>query len=182
MNRVELSGLPRAHRVHFVLAWALCALAVLLTAATWLPGPSKVPFAAVGVVLVSIFPLFGAALLRILISEGGRTLLDKANIGLLGRFAWSLSTGLRCSYAVVLAALLLALATGGAARDTGTDEHYYTRWNNMERRSERVAITEDESHEATKAQARVFAAGAGLFHAVGGFLILVAASPAAAPR
>ncbi|WP_344393819.1 hypothetical protein [Streptomyces vastus] len=46
--------------------WALCVLALLLAAATWVPGPTKVAFAAVGVVFVAIFPVIGtsASLLR----------------------------------------------------------------------------------------------------------------------
>ncbi|MEU9207721.1 hypothetical protein AB0D27_07125 [Streptomyces sp. NPDC048415] len=185
MDRFELSSPTRVSRMHFVLAWALCVLALLLTTATWLPGPNQVPFAAVGVVFVAIFPVFGAALVRALFSEGGRTLLGRANsIGML-QFVRNLSTGLKCAYVVVLAALLLTMATGGAAQDAKTDGrggHYCTRWNNTERRCEPVPLTAHEYDEATKAQARVFAAGAALFHAMGGFLVLVAASPAAARR
>ncbi|GGX87035.1 hypothetical protein GCM10010510_35260 [Streptomyces anandii JCM 4720] len=76
---------------------------------------------------------------------------------------------------------MLALATGaGSARDTETDGHggyYYSRWNRTEQRSERVALTEDGYDEANKAQARIFASGAALFHAAGSFLVLVAAAP-----
>ncbi|KAB1139050.1 hypothetical protein F7R91_41300 [Streptomyces luteolifulvus] len=184
MNQMGPPGLSRAGRIHFVLAWVLCVAALLLVAATWLPGPSKVPFGAVGVVFVAIFPVVGVALVRVLFSEGGRSLLGRGNGGRMARFAWSLPTGLKWSYAFVLATLLLAMATGGGARDTKTDEHgnhYYTRWNNTALRSERVVLSEAEYHEASKAQARVFASGAALFHALGGFLVLVAASPAA-PR
>jgi hypothetical protein len=185
MDRRELSGLPRASRAHLILAWTLSAASLLLAGATWLPGPTKVSFAAVGVVFVAIFPVFGAALLRAMFSERGRVLLRRTNCGQLYRFVWSLPTGLKCFYAVVLAALLLAVATGGAARDAKTDEsggRYYTRWNNTELRSERVTLSEDEYQDATKAQARVFASGAAFFHAMGGFLVLVAASPTATRR
>ena len=185
MNQRGLPGLSRGGRVHFALAWALCAVALLLVAATWLPGPNTVPFGAVGVVFVAIFPVFGVALVRTLLSEGGRSLLGRANGGRMVRFVWSLPTGLKCSYALVFAVLLLAMSTGGGARDTRTDEHgnhYYTRWNNTTLRSERVALPEAEYHEASKAQARVFASGAAFFHAMGGFLVLVAASPTALPH
>ncbi|PWI14419.1 hypothetical protein DI272_09810 [Streptomyces sp. Act143] len=181
MNQMGLAGLSRVGRVHFVMAWVLCVAALLLVVATWLPGPRKVPFGAVGVVFVAIFPVVGVALASVLFSEGGRSLLGRGNGGRMARFVWSLPTGLKCSYAVVFATLLLAMTAGGEARDTKTDEfgsHYYTRWNNTTLRSERVALSEAEYHEASKAQARVFASGAALFHAVGGFLVLVAASPA----
>ncbi|MGW1892568.1 hypothetical protein ACWCP6_20375 [Streptomyces sp. NPDC002004] len=185
MDRVELSGLSRTGRVHVVLAWALCVLSLLLAAATWLPGPDSVPFAAVGAVLVAVFPVFGAALPRALFSEGARALLGRANGRRMFRFIWTLPTGLKCFYAVVFAAMLLAVATGGVAQDAKADGHggyYYTRWNNTELRSERVALSEDEYRAATKAQARVFASAAALFHAMGGFLVLVAASPSATAR
>lgn len=186
MDRLVLSGLPRASRVHFVLAWALCVLSLLLAAVTWLPGADQVPSAAVGAALVAVFPVFGVALLRALLSESGRALLGRANSGRMVRFTRRLPTGLKCSYAVILAALVLAVATGGgAARDANSDGHggyYYTRWNNTELRSERVALSEREYHEATKAQARVFASWAALFHAIGSFLVLVSASPAVTRR
>ncbi|WP_405956610.1 hypothetical protein [Streptomyces phaeochromogenes] len=186
MKKTGLCELPRAARAHFIVAWVLCVVALLLTAATWLPGPGKVPLSAVvGVVFVAIFPVFGVALLRTLFSEGGRSLLGRANGGRMLWFVWSLPTGLKCAYALVFAVLLLAMSTGGGARDARTDEHgnhYYTRWNNTTLRSERVALTEAEYQEASRAQARVFASGAALFHAMGGFLVLVAASPAALPH
>lgn len=185
MDQVELSRLPRVDRVHFALAWVLSVLSLLLATATLLPGPNKVPFGAVGVVFVAIFPVFGVGLLRVLFSEGGRSLLGRNNGGRMVRFVRSLSTGLKCSYVVMFAAVLLAMTAGGEARDTKTDEHgnhYYTRWNNTKLRSERVVLTAAEYHEAAKAQARTFASGAALFHTMGGFLVLVAAAPTADRR
>lgn len=114
----ELSGLRRGSRIHFVLTWTLCVLALLLTAATLLPGPNRVPFAAVGVVFVAVFPVVIAALLRAMFSEGGQTLLGSANGGRMLLFVRSLPTGLKWSYAVVLGVLLLALTTGEARRRT----------------------------------------------------------------
>ncbi|MGW0995600.1 hypothetical protein [Streptomyces sp. NPDC002520] len=178
MDRVGLSELSPAGRVHFVLGWALCTLSLLLAAATWLPGADKVPFAAVGAVFGTAFPVFGIALLRAMFSAGGRTLFGRANTGRMLRFLRSLPTGLKWAYAVVLAALLLAVVTAGGARDAKTDGkggHYYTRWNNTQLRSEQVPISEDEYDRATKAQARIFASGAALFHSVGGLLVLVSA-------
>ncbi|MFB7115522.1 hypothetical protein [Streptomyces sp. NPDC056291] len=70
----------------------------------------------------------------------------------------------------------------GAAHDTETDGrggYYYTRYNKTEQRTEEITLTEDEYHVANKAQARIFASMAACFHAMGGFLILVAASPEA---
>ncbi|GAA3840039.1 hypothetical protein [Streptomyces chiangmaiensis] len=186
MARVRLSGLRGGSRVHFLLAWVLCVLALLLTAATWLPGPNKVPFAAVGFVFVAIFPVFGAALLRALISDGGRNLLGTANSRRMSRFVRSLSIGLKCSYVAVFLVALSAVATGGGtAHDAKTDGHggyYYTRYDKSERRSEEVVLTENEYHEANKAQARIFASLSAVFHATGGFLVLVAASPEATRR
>ncbi|MFB7116214.1 hypothetical protein [Streptomyces sp. NPDC056291] len=182
MDRVKLSGLRWGSRVHFLLAWVLCVFALLLTAATWLPGPNRGPFAAVVFVFVAIFPVFGAAMLRAMACEGGSALMGKGNGDRAGRFILSLSTGLKCCYVVVFVVLLLAFATGGAAQDAETDGHggyYYTRYIKREHRSERVALTEDEYHEARKAQARIFASMAASFHAVGSFLVLVAASPEA---
>ncbi|OIK00026.1 hypothetical protein [Streptomyces colonosanans] len=74
MDWVDLSLLRRGSRVHFLLAWALCVLALLLAAATWLPGPNGVPFGAVGFLFIAIFPVVGAALLLALFSEGGRAM------------------------------------------------------------------------------------------------------------
>ncbi|MFD6327375.1 hypothetical protein ACFWOL_32145 [Streptomyces sp. NPDC058442] len=186
MDQVKLSGLRCGSRIHFLLAWVLCVLALLLTAATWLPGPNRVPFAAVGFVFVAIFPVFGAALLRALFSEGGRNLLGNANSRRMSRFVRNLSTGLKCSYAAVFVVALLALATGsGTAHDAETDRHggyYYTRYDKTEHHSKEVTLTEDEYHEANKAQARIFASGAAVFHAMGGFLVLVATSPEATRR
>ncbi|MER6981025.1 hypothetical protein [Streptomyces carpinensis] len=183
MDPVTFSGLSRISRVHFFLAWALCALAILLVAATWLPGPNKVSSAAVGTVFVSCFPVFGFALLRAAFSEGGRTLLGRTNGGPVLRFLRSLPTGLKFSYAVVLAAVLLSVATGGAARDAAADGHggyHSTKWDNTELRSDRIELSEDEYQKATKAEARLSASWAAFFHSVSGLLALVAVQPPAA--
>ncbi|MFJ1653232.1 hypothetical protein ACIOC2_17925 [Streptomyces sp. NPDC088337] len=185
MDRIKLSGLRWGSRVHFLLAWVLCVLALLLAAATWLPGPNRVPFAAVVFLCVAIFPVFGAAGLRAMGSEGRSALLGKWNGDRMGRFVLSLSIGLKCCYVAVFVVVLLALATAGAAQDAETDGHggyYYTRYIKTERRSEQVALTEDEYHEARRAQTRTVAAVSAFFHAMSGFLVLVAASPEATRR
>jgi hypothetical protein len=180
MNRVGLSELSPAGRVHFVLAWVMCSLSLLLVAATWLPGADKLPFSAVGALFIAAFPVFGVALLRAMFSAGGRTLFGRTNGGRMLRFLRSLPTSLKWAYAVVLAAQLLAVVTAGGAQDAKADGHgghYFTRWNNTELRSERVPLSEDEYQRATEAQARIFASGAALFHSVGGLLVLVSAVP-----
>ncbi|MFB7115520.1 hypothetical protein [Streptomyces sp. NPDC056291] len=116
MDRVKPSCMQWGSRVHFLLAWVLCVFALLLTAATWLPGPNRVPFAAVVFLFVAIFPVFGAALLRALFSKSGSILLDRANGDRLSRFIRTLSTSLKCCYAVVFVVLLLAFVTGAGAQ------------------------------------------------------------------
>jgi hypothetical protein len=184
MARVETFRLRRGNLMHFALAWVLCVGGLLLTAATWLPGPSRVPFAAVGVLFVAIFPVFGSALVRALFSEDGRTLLGRAHSGRMWRFVQGLPTGLKWSYAAVFAVLLLAMLTAGGAQDakSDTDGYYYTRWNNTTLSSERVALRQGEYHKAVKAQTRVFASGATLFHAMSSFLVLVAGPGRAASQ
>ncbi|GGX87026.1 hypothetical protein GCM10010510_35250 [Streptomyces anandii JCM 4720] len=102
----ELSGLRRGSRVHFVLAWVLCVLALLLKAVTWLPGPSRVPFVAVGALFVAVFPVVIGAMVRTFFSEGGRILLGSANAGRMMLFVRSLPPGLICAYAASWCSLL----------------------------------------------------------------------------
>ncbi|MDX3074516.1 hypothetical protein ACIP98_15495 [Streptomyces sp. NPDC088354] len=178
MDLWALLGLERGRLVHFLLAGALCVLSLLLTAATWLPGPRLVPHAVAMAVLLLVFPVCGAAFVRALTSGGAAQILGRGNGVRLFWFVWDLPARLKWFYGAVFALCLLGLA-GGGGEDVRTDAHgvhYVTRKDAADPRGERVALTNAQYDSASRAESRTITTGAAIFFALSGIVVLVEAS------
>ncbi|MEU6342854.1 hypothetical protein ABZ883_18165 [Streptomyces sp. NPDC046977] len=178
MDRWGSLGLERGRLAHFLLACALCVLALLLTAATWLPGPDRLPRGVPLALLLAVLLVFAAAVVRSRFSAGGARLLGPGNDGRLLWFVWDLPAGLKWCYAVVFALTLLGLAGAGTeqVRTDAHGVHYAVRKDGGHPGGERVVLSDAAYDRADRAEIRGFTAGAALFSAGGSLLVLVAAS------
>ncbi|MFF3558815.1 hypothetical protein ACFYXS_02055 [Streptomyces sp. NPDC002574] len=171
-------GLERGRLVHFLLACALCVVALLLTAATWLPGPHLVPHAVAMVLLLLVFPVCGTAFVRALSSGGAAQLLGRENAGRIFWFLWDLPARLKWFYGAVFALCLLGIAGGGGqdVRTDGHGVHYVTEKDGTDPHGRRVVLTDAEYDRAGRAESRPFTTGAAIFFAFSSVTVLVEAS------
>ncbi|MDI9888561.1 hypothetical protein QMZ92_30385 [Streptomyces sp. HNM0645] len=159
-------------KVHLVLALTLCGLAVLIVAATFLPGAPLVPDPVSVTLFALVFPVFGTALIRC-------TLADRA-IGLPGpqghRFLEILRETprpLQIASGVILVGALLSFVLGvgmlkGQPSSDGSSYH-------ANNHGTHIGLTLDEYHQHVKAQERMFASGCAHFY-MGSAIFVLAAS------
>ncbi|MFJ5231050.1 hypothetical protein ACIQBJ_14285 [Kitasatospora sp. NPDC088391] len=172
-----LGELRGGHRVHFVLAWALCGIDLLGLAVAF---RTPLPIWLWAPLVLATFPVFGWALVRnvrvpLLRRGAGWDLL--AYLRLLPR-------GLLAGYAGAVLLIGLGLTTGGGAQDARSDRdgYYYLQRDTADHpgRTVRVAIDRDRYDRMRGAQQRLFLGASALFCTAGSFLVLTSATATAA--
>ncbi|MGW4378784.1 hypothetical protein [Kitasatospora sp. NPDC004531] len=167
-----------SHRVHFVAAWALCAVELLCMAATAPPLRWMAPAWLWAPTLLAIVLLFVVALVR----SWSVPFLRRGNGFDLLRYLRLLPRGVKLGYPLAACLIAIGLATAGGAGEVGKDASGYY-WTKHEvgdrgRTSVRAEIDRAEYDRRRAAEMRIFTGVPAVFAVLGSFLVLAAAETA----